>query len=224
MRRKNFIFALILAAALLLLMKATHGQGVTNEKAQRILGQKFISCKEAGIEEIPILYGEKELIEDSTSWLVPINFKNEFRYILLKTKYITSDLQQYEANMFSEVEIRRILVFVYKFRKSFPNLNNAPKYDGYVFMSKDIDPYQSKRSLKFGIPLKICVFYNEGISTLSVPENVSKVLADSDSFVYTYRNKKGESASGGGGSNDEENYFYPKGTREQCLKVIVLTK
>jgi hypothetical protein len=223
MRKKHFIIVLLLVFFVFLFIKVTHAQGVvTTEKAQSILGQRFISCKEAGIEEVPILFNENKLMEDSTSWLFPINLNNEFKYILIKTNYFTSNIKQDEVNMFSELEMRRILVFVNRLRKSFPFLKNEFKYDGYVFQSKDMDPDQSKRSLKFGIPLNLCFFYHEGnICTLSLPQNASKVLVNSDSYVYVYKNKQGESASGGGGSYNE-NCFYEKNTVEKCLQVMTL--
>lgn len=218
MRKKNFIVALLVAFFMLLLFKVTHAQNVTNEKAQSIMGQRFISCKEAGIEEVPIIFKEKELMADSTCWLFPINFKGEFQYLLIKTTSNTN-----EVKMFSEIEIRKILIFVKRLRKNFPNLTNESKYDDYVFQSKDVDHDQSKRSLKFGVPLKLSFFYYDGnICTLSIPQNTSKVLVNSDSYVYIYKNKQGETASGGGGSYNED-CFYKDKKVEQCLQVMVLT-
>ena len=152
---------------------------VTEAWAAEQLGQRFISAKDAGFDNLEIPFARKDLLFDRKCFLAPIVDLNQItKYILVQARVLPN---LYEKNdTLSLVEAEQLVSLMAKSNRNFPN-NQELK----LFKTRDRFFKQGREYTK--------TIVSDGINyyVIDLPSNISVVVVDSNfiSFIADENDK-----------------------------------
>ncbi len=160
---------------LILLYFQCRAQNATELEAKQILGEKFISSKEIGLEKvIPVPFTKEEIILNHDSWLIPIeNDAGIINYEFIQINYGS----EYLGTILSLKETMKVINVTSKAQRNFPN-----KELFKFFKTGTTD----KTSAMFDIDLKktIVCAGNEKLNFISLPSETEAVAMGEKSVYY----------------------------------------
>jgi len=165
---KKTVFSL----ALMLLGFICLSQNMTEAAAKKLLGERFISSKEAGFtKHVRIPFKKEEIEDDHLSWLIPIQSRDGPKYVLVQALYSVGNEEQ--QNVLSVNDAIEIANVIRKTKRNFPD-KNAIKF----FEVKD-------HSFINGMEYQKMIAFNSGsYSLVNTPLNTSIVLLGKNSVSY----------------------------------------
>lgn len=165
---KKTIFSL----CLILLVSIGFSQNLTEVAARKILGERFISSKEAGFTgKIKIPFQKENVQDDKLSWLLPIQGRDGPKYILVQARY--SILKGEQQNVLSTEEAEEVAKTIKKTHRSFPD-NKDIKFFG-------TNDHVIENGL---IYQKIIAFKSGDYQLVNAPLNTSIILLGEKSISY----------------------------------------